>query len=96
MNKPISEQDDQITFHSALSSDIDAFLWISIELERIWEELVISANDPDPESINLLAAEMYYVIEESKEFAIQCQEDLVKLEKEADSNEKDTVNTGDG
>lgn len=88
--------DEPLTYRSALSMDVDAFIWISTELARIWEALIIAANDPDFEAIHRIAADMYCVVDESKEFAVQSQQDLETLEKEAGNNEQDPVNTGDG
>ena len=88
--------DEPLSYHKILSLDVDAFLWISVELERIWETLIIAANNPDYEAIQRIAAEMYCIVDESKQFAVQSMHDLEMLEKEAGGNEQDPINSGDG
>lgn len=88
--------DEPLTYRSALSMDVDAFIWISTELARIWQALIIEANDPDSERLQRIAADMYSVVDEAKEFVVQSQQDLETLEKEASNHEQDPINSGDG
>ncbi len=78
----------------ALSSDIDAFLWIAGELDRIWSVLIVNQDDPSEDVLAQLANDVFYVADESRDFAKQCQEDIETLEKkEAGEHEQDPVNT---
>ena len=88
--------DEPLSYRSALSMDVDAFIWISTELARIWQALIIEANDPDLERLQRIAADMYCVVDEAKEFAVQSLQDLETLEKEAGNYEQDPINAGDG
>lgn len=90
------EAEDQLTYHNALRMDVDAFLWIHAELDRVCTALFVNADDPDPNTIKNLAADLYCVVDESKAFADQTQEDLETLEKEAGNYEQDLINSGDG
>lgn len=83
-------------YHVALSLDIDAFLWINAELERIWKALITCADNPDYWKTQNVLAELYYVVSEAKEFATDTQNDMCQIEKEAREDEQDTINSGDG
>jgi len=89
-------EDKMAAYHVALSMDIDAFLWITNELNRIWEALVLCANDPEYFKIHHIAAELSYIADESKNFAADTQNDLVEIEREAKDCEQDTLNSGNG
>jgi hypothetical protein len=89
-------EDKMAAYHVALSMDIDAFLWITNELKRIWEELVLCANNPDFFRIHQIAADLSYVVDESNFFATDAQNDLVEIEKEEADCEQDTFDSGNG
>lgn len=104
-NTPANDNQEKLkealrAYHVALTLDIDAFLWIHSELERIWKALIIFVSkDPDNAyywQMQNLLAELDFIVGESGEFASQSQNDLKEIEKEAGKDEQDTVNSGDG
>lgn len=87
------EYEGTLTWPDALRQDADAFLRIAQSLGEIWADLVICANDPDYYRIHLIAADLYCVLDDAKDFAAQTQEDIQILErKETKKNEPDPVN----
>ena len=92
-NDLVKVKDTLKAYHVALTMDVDAFLWINAELERIWKALVIVSNSPDYWTFQRLLSELSNIVTESKEFASQAQNDLVQIEKEAVNNEKDPVDS---
>ena len=96
MNHLPAHDDEPLSYHKILSLSVDAFLWISVELDRICKALFAKSEDPDSTSINNIADELVYIVDKSKAFSTQYQDILVTLEKEAGSNEQDPINAGDG
>lgn len=89
----IQADTEAMTFNRALSLDVDAFLWIAAELERIWKDLVVCADDPNFCAIHRIAADLFCVIDEAKAFAQDTREDLKTLEEEAVESEQNTVDS---
>ena len=85
--------EEKLTFPNLVREDIDAFRRIAEELDRIWGQLMMCANAPDYATIHRIATDIYFVKNESREFAEEAQEDLETLEKEAGKDEQNTVDS---
>jgi hypothetical protein len=96
MNHLPAHDDEPLSYHKILSLSVDAFLWISVELDRICKALFAKSEDPDSITIRNIADELSLIVDESKAFATQSQEDLATLEEEAGNNEQDHINSQDG